>query len=381
MNTRFCDPHDTFLCFFKWNADHLWESAAQLNSWNSGEWDGVDGGGGGGLGLNVGALSSLPMSESSVLKEESGDESTNSSPERLPSYRANRKMPGYSRPLSSIQASLPSLQVMEERSPEELAREDYLMDLAVDAGMELHHARLERAQSRYAMALAYAEVLENIEMEDARSQMAPLLEGTNLKMPSWIRASEQLVPYLDGINEAVAKAEIEDNERELQRIQNSIIDEVDEAIRMLIETDPGASIAALPPTTLPPMESLDDLFGDDDTLLPGVSGDDGAQESLNNNILDGLDGLPDATMLPSLSGLGSSTSIVESALQALSKDFELGIEESELEDIQPGKRKTTGRTLGGSGYGEEETSEEEDDNDGEDDFEDDWPSGGRLLKD
>lgn len=320
-----------------------------------------------------------------MLREDSGDEAANrSATERLPSYRANRKMPGYSRPPSSIQASLPSLQVMEERSPEELAREDYLMQLAVDAGMELHHSRLENAQSRYAMALAYAEILENVEMEDVRTQMAPLLEGTNLKMPSWIRASEQMVPYLDGINEAIAKAEIEDNERELQRIKNSIIDEVDEAIRMLIETDPNASPEVLPPMASTVPDSLDDLFGEEDTLLPGVSGSNNGGEE-GYNMLESLDGLPDVTMLPSLSGLGTSTSIVESALQALSKDFDLGIEESEIEDeVQSRKKKTRNyrKAERSEGDDEEEDSDGGEDNEEEeDDFEDDWPSGGRLLKD
>jgi len=197
--------------------------------------------------------------------------------EGRPTYRNSRGIGGGgggSDAYGRSSYSLPQMAtgVAGEVSAEQAALENYLMEQAVDAGMVLHHARLESAHNRFVVSLRFAELLEEVEMEDVRRGVAPVLEGTGQKMPTWIRASEFLAPEMPALNEAAAKAEIVASEAELKRVKNSLMDQIDALGRLLAETDPQAGIRV---EDLPaPPEALEDLFWDDETLLPGVGNDE-----------------------------------------------------------------------------------------------------------
>jgi hypothetical protein len=241
-----------------------WTTADIENQWisTSESWEGSDPGGALGIGV---ALQSLPMGESET------EEAAEVDSEGLPSYRAaSRSSKSYGAPPVPAANAMP-VRNIEDLTPEEVALEEYLMNQAVDAGMWLHHEKLEKAHSRYSVSMRFGQILEDVENEDIRRGAAPVVPGTGLKMPSWIRASEELLPQLDALNAATIKAEIEANEAEVKRVRDSIMEEVEAAAQLLAVTDPFAGVSLEDPTAAP--EALDDLFGDLDTLLPGARTD------------------------------------------------------------------------------------------------------------
>jgi hypothetical protein len=238
-----------------------WTTADIENQWKSTSeaWEGSDPGGSLGIGV---ALQSLPMGESET------EEAAEVDSEGLPSYRAaSRSSKSYGVPTVPVPNAMP-IRNIDDLTPEEAALEEHLMNEAVDAGMWLHHERLEKAHSRYSVSMRFAQILEDVESEDIRRGASPVVPGTGLKMPSWIRASEELLPQMDALNAATIKAEIEANEVELKRVRDSIMEEVEAAAQLLAVTDPFAGVSLEDPAAAP--EALDDLFGDLDTLLPGA---------------------------------------------------------------------------------------------------------------
>lgn len=241
-----------------------WTTADIENQWSSTSeaWEGSDPGGSLGIGV---ALQSLPMGESET------EEAAEVDSEGLPSYRAaSRSSKSYGVPSVPVANAMP-VRNIEDLTPEEAALEEYLMNEAVDAGMWLHHEKLEKAHSRYSVSMKFGQILEDVESEDIRRGAAPVVPGTGLKMPSWIRATEELLPQMDALNAATIKAEIEANEAELKRVRDNIMEEVEAAAQLLAVTDPFAGVSLEDPTAAP--EALDDLFGDVDTLLPGARTD------------------------------------------------------------------------------------------------------------
>ena len=256
-----------FLSFFPdsdSDTTKTWTTADIENQWKSTSeaWEGSDPGGSLGIGI---ALQSLPMGESET------EEAAEVDSEGLPSYRAaSRSSKSYGVPSVPVPNAMP-VRNLEDLTPEEAALEEYLMNEAVDAGMWLHHEKLEKAHSRYAVSIKFGHLLEDVESEDIRRGAAPVVPGTGLKMPSWIRATEELLPQMDALNAATVKAEIEANDKELKRVKDSIMEEVEAAAQLLAVTDPFAGVSLEDPAAAP--EALDDLFGDLDTLLPGAWSD------------------------------------------------------------------------------------------------------------
>lgn len=155
--------------------------------------------------------------------------------------------------------------------PEVQAIEDLLMERAVDEAMVWHHKRNEISHSRYATATRFGEILEAVELDDVRRGAIPLLDGTGEKYPSWIRAAEILHEQIPEINAETEAIEIAASEAELQRVKDAILEEVDNAVRLLSDIDPQAGIGR--DEIAPDLEtSLEELFGDEDdgTLLPGA---------------------------------------------------------------------------------------------------------------
>eukprot|EP00890_Picochlorum_soloecismus_P005168 jgi/Picsp_1/5652/NSC_03011-R1_tim17 domain-containing protein len=303
-------------------------------------WDGVDGSV---SLLDTGALSSLPYGDDEAA------EAAAAASEGVPTYRGSGGRGG--QPERSFGGGgipvLPTSRAFRKpgsQTPEEAALEDYLMEKAVDEGMALHHARLERAHSRYAVASAFGEILEQIEQEDVWRNSEPLLPGTELKMPTWIRASEAIAPLIDELNEKIAAYEMEQSEIRIQEAEDQIIDQVEAARKLLSLTDPRAGLPVQPDAV--ETGALDELFGDLDTLLPGASnlleGEEGEMrrmvEGQENSIMNSL--LEE--ILPEVSGYaldyadligkdaGGNQGMLSGALQALSDEVDTALEEVEM---------------------------------------------------
>ena len=304
-------------------------------------WDGVDGAV---SLLDTGALSSLPYGDDEAA------EAAAAASEGVPTYRGSAGRGGQSE-RSFGGGGIPALPTSRafrkpgSQTAEEAALEDYLMEKAVDEGMVLHHARLEKAHNRYAVASAFGEVLEQIEQEDVWRNSEPLLPGTELRMPTWIRASEAIAPLIDELNEKIAAYEMEQSEIKLQEAEDQIIDQVEAARKLLSLTDPRAGLAVQPEAVEP--EALDELFGDLDTLLPGASSllegeegelrrmAEGQENSIMNSLLEEI--------LPEVSGYaldyadlvgkdaGGNQGMLSGALQALSDEVDTALEEVEME--------------------------------------------------
>lgn len=224
-------------------------------------WEGSDPGGALSLGN---ALQSLPMGETEAAEAAAVDT------EGLPSYRASSRNGKAYGAAAMAMPTPPPMRSLEDLSPQEAALQEFLMNEAVDAGMWLHHARLENSHSTYATSIRFGAILEDVESEDVRRGAVPLVPGTGMKMPTWIRASEEIMPQMEALNAAQAQLEIEANEAETQRVKDSIFEEVAAAQELLAVTDPFAGVSLPDPTAAP--EALDELFGDPDTLLPGAGG-------------------------------------------------------------------------------------------------------------
>ena len=337
--------------------DQQWATAA-ANA--KPDWEVNGGGVGGALGLGNG-LQSLPLGESEVKEVRDADS------DGLPSYRSSsRSSKTYGSPTVPTPTTQP-VRCLEDLSPEEAALEEYLMNDAVDSAMWLHHARLEHAHSRYAVSIKFSQLLEEIELDDVRRGTVPLVPGTGMKMPTWIRASEELEPQLDAINAAQAQAEIIANDAELQRMKDVILAEVEAAEQLLAITDPFAGVSIEDPTAAP--EALDELYGDAETLLPGARIDltstDMMEEMIGKEALERvLDG----------DGSGKGDSILKGSLAKIMKDVDVSVKVTEsakngaaaaaalVDDLlsELGKSKTTKAV---DEEEEEMTSEEEDDDD------------------
>jgi hypothetical protein len=226
-------------------------------------WEGSDPGGA--LGTPT-SLQSLSFDELAAEDPAEGDTGG------LASYRAaSSAARAYAAtPAAAAPGAVP-VRAPEDLSPQEAALEEYYMSEAVDYGMWLHHERQERSHSRYASSIRFGQLLEEVESEDVRRGVAPLVPGTGLKMPSWIRASEALVPEIDDLNAVAAAAEIEASARELVRMREAILEEGRAARQLVAITDPFAGISADEDSVAP--EAIDELFGDPETMLPGATTD------------------------------------------------------------------------------------------------------------
>lgn len=301
-------------------------------------WDGVDGSS---SLLNTGSLSSLPFGEAEAA------EAAAAATEGLPTYRNSSRTGGNSSSAPRY-ASSPSMLPIngyvgppEDMSPEQAALEDYLMNHAVSEGMKQHHARREHAHSRFAVSVKFAELLERVESDDVRRNAAPILQGTSQKMPTWIRAGEELNELMDELNTVQAEAEVHWNVEQHARMQDEILEDVEKAMRLLAATNPTAGITMDEATD--GTESLDELFGSDEsTLLPGVgragllTGDEnGSREgsSRRRMISKFLDEIfPEgsdfsADIADSVFGGGDPRSETERALASIDEDVEKALEE------------------------------------------------------
>jgi hypothetical protein len=295
-------------------------------------WDGVDGS----LSLfDDKALSSLPFGDVEA------EEAAAAASEGLPTYRGSSGSDqGNVRGMSPSLPTTRSLKKPGIQTPEEAAMEEFLMAQAVDEGMKLHHARLEAAHNRYSVASAFGELLQSVEQDDVWRNAEPLLPGTDVRIPTWIRASEAIMPLMEGLNEKTREFEIEQSERILQDGEEQILEEVEAARRLLSLTDPKAGLSV---DTGPTEEdALDAFFGDPETLLPGTAeildGEEGElrrltqgqENSVMNSLLEEI--LPEisgyALDYADLAGDGAgSPGMLSGALQALTEEVDTVLEE------------------------------------------------------
>ena len=192
------------------------------------------------------------------------------------------------------------------------------MNEAVDAGMWLHHARLENSHSTYATSIRFGALLEEVESEDVRRGAAPVVPGTGMKIPSWIRASENIMPQLDALNAAQAALEIEMNDAERQRVRDLIFEEVSAAQELLAVTDPFAGVSLPDPTAAP--EALDELFGDSETLLPGAGGN-----MFSSDLMEEMMG---EAALRDIEQYSNDLSLTGAALNSIVNDLKLDMDDS-----------------------------------------------------
>lgn len=295
-------------------------------------WDGVDGS----LSLfDDKALSSLPFGDVEA------EEAAAAASEGVPTYRGSSGSDQGN--VRGMSPSLPTARPFKKpgtQTPEEAAMEEFLMAQAVDQGMELHHARLEAAHNRYSVASAFGELLQNIEQDDVWRNAEPLLPGTDVRIPTWIRASEAIMPLMEGLNERTREFEIEQSERTLQDGEEQILEEVESARRLLSLTDPKAGLSV--DTSATEMDALDAFFGDAETLLPGaadiIDGEEGEMRRLShgkeNSVMNSL--LEE--ILPEISGYAldyadlagdntGSPGMLSGALQALTDEVDTVLEE------------------------------------------------------
>jgi hypothetical protein len=309
------------------------------------------------------------------MGESETEEAAEVDSEGLPSYRAaSRSSKSYGVPSVPVPNAMP-VRNLEDLTPEEAALEEYLMNEAVDAGMWLHHEKLEKAHSRYSVSMKFGQLLEDVESEDIRRGASPVVPGTGLKMPSWIRATEELLPQLDALNAATIKAEIEANDAELKRVRDSIMEEVEAAAQLLAVTDPFAGVTLEDPAAAP--EALDDLFGDLDTLLPGARTDMFSTDMMDDML--SADALREVGLGDGGSGGFVDESIAQETLKSVLRGLNLDIEgvgedgetiktEFEMrEDDGDGEEDSRGAKRGKGGVGEAsiDDDEEEEEDDGE----------------
>jgi len=295
-------------------------------------WDGVDGS----LSLfDDKALSSLPFGDVEA------EEAAAAASEGVPTYRGSSGSDQGN--VRGMSPSLPTARSFKKpgiQTPEEAAMEEFLMSKAVDEGMELHHARLEAAHNRYSVASAFGELLQNIEQDDVWRNAEPLLPGTDVRIPTWIRASEAIMPLMEGLNERTRQFEVDQSERTLQDGEEQILEEVESARRLLSLTDPKAGLSV--DTSATEIDALDAFFGDAETLLPGaadvIAGEEGEirrlsqgqENSVMNSLLEEI--------LPEISGYAldyadlagdnaGSPGMLSGALQALTDEVDTVLEE------------------------------------------------------
>ena len=294
--------------------------------------------------LDTGALSSLPYGDAEAAEAAAASEG-------VPTYRGGSSKSGGrgdGRPFtSSIPPVLPTNRAFRKpgtQTPEEAALEDYLMEKAVEEAMSLHHERLENAHSRYSIAVSFGQILEEIEQEDVWRNAEPLLPGTELRMPTWIRASEAMSPLLDELNEATKQFELEESEARIQQWEDRIIDEVESARKLLSLTDPKAGLSVEMDASSG--DALDELFGDDETLLPGTADlldgeegelrrlTEGKENSIMNSLLEEI--LPEvggyALDYADLVGEAGGPGMFSGALQALTDEVDSALEEADREN-------------------------------------------------
>lgn len=300
-------------------------------------WDGLDGSA---SLLDAGALSSLPFGDVEA------EEVAAAASEGVPTYRGKER--GADQNLRGLPSMLPTSRTFRKpgtQTPQEAALEDFLMDRAVDEGMELHHARLEAAHNRYSVASAFGNVLQEIEQEDVWRNAEPLLPGTDMRIPTWIRASEAIMPLMDRLNEETIEYEKELTEAGLQEMEEQILEEVEAARKLLSLTDPKAGLSV--ESDIADMDALDEFFGDSETLLPGTAnmleGEDrenqmlaeGKENSIVNSLLEEI--LPEisgyALDYADLTGDASGNpSMLSGALQSLTEEVDTVLEEEEDEE-------------------------------------------------
>jgi hypothetical protein len=303
-------------------------------------WDGLDGS----MSLfDDKALSSLPFGDVEA------EEAAAAASEGVPTYRGSGDGQFSGGTRSGIPPSLPTSRVFRKpgtQTPEEAALEEFLMNKAVDEGMTLHHARLEAAHNRFSVASAFGELLEDIEQDDVWRNAEPLLPGTDLRMPTWIRASEAILPLMDELNAKTEQFEIELSEYSIQEAEEKILEEVESARRLLSLTDPKAGLSVDNDVT--DLDALDEFFADGDTLLPGaldvLHGEEGElrrmAEAKDNSVMNSL--LEE--ILPEISGYAldygegqGGSGMLSGALQALSDEVDTVLEEdgeSEMDDLE-----------------------------------------------
>ena len=301
-------------------------------------WDGLDGS----MSLfDDKALSSLPFGDSEA-------EEAAAASEGVPTYRGSGdgQFSGASR--GGIPPTLPTSRVFRKpgtQTPAEAALEEFLMDRAVDEGMTLHHARLEAAHNRYSVASAFGELLEDIEQDDVWRNAEPLLPGTEMRIPTWIRASEAIMPMIDELNAKTKAFEEEYSEYSLQETEEKILEEVEAARKLLSLTDPKAGLSV--DSDVADLDALDEFFADGDTLLPGaldvLHGEEGElrrlAEAKDNSVMNSL--LEE--ILPEISGYaldygegqsGMGGGMLSGALQALSDEVDTVLEEDDDADFE-----------------------------------------------
>ncbi len=295
-------------------------------------WDGLDGS----MSLfDDKALSSLPFGDVEA------EEAAAAASEGVPTYRGSGdgQFPGTGR--GGIPPTLPASRVFRKpgtQTPEEAAMEEFLMDRAVDQGMTLHHARLEAAHNRFSVASAFGELLEDIEQDDVWRNAEPLLPGTEMRIPTWIRASEAILPLMDELNAKTKVFEAEYSEYSLQGAEEEILEQVEAARKLLSLTDPKAGLSV--DIDVADTDVLDEFFADGDTLLPGaldvLHGEEGElrrlAEAKDNSVMNSL--LEE--ILPEISGYaldygdgqtGMGGGMLSGALQALSDEVDTVLDE------------------------------------------------------
>ncbi len=301
-------------------------------------WDGLDGS----ISLfDDKALSSLPFGDVEA------EEAAAAASEGVPTYRggsADGQFPGAAR--GGIPPTLPNSRVFRKpgtQTPEEAAMEEFLMDRAVDEGMTLHHARLEAAHNRYSVASAFGELLEDVEQDDVWRNAEPLLPGTEMRIPTWIRASEAIMPMMDELNDKTKVFEVEYSEYSMLGAEEEIQEQVEAARKLLSLTDPKAGLSV--DSDVADADVLDEFFADGDTLLPGaldvLHGEEGElrrlAEAKDNSVMNSL--LEE--ILPEISGYaldygdgqtGVGGGMLSGALQALSDEVDTVLDEDRGDD-------------------------------------------------
>jgi len=185
-----------------------------------------------------------------------------------------------------------------------------------------------------------------------------------MRIPTWIRASEAILPLMEELNAKTRAFENEYSEHSLQEGEQKILEEVEAARKLLSLTDPKAGLSI--DSDVADLDALDEFFADGDTLLPGaldvLHGEEGElrrlAESKENSVMNSL--LEE--ILPEISGYaldyGEGGGMLSGALQALSDDVESVLdEESDVEGRGGGFDVQSGSS--GDEEAEEEAEEEE----------------------
>lgn len=128
--------------------------------------------------------------------------------------------------------------LFDDPDPEDVAMEDYLMEKAWDETLTLHHDNLNRCVNKFAITHRMAEVLEEIEAEDALMNRD---HDPKHYLPAWMRAVKVINDNLDQINKETREAEAEISRNANDAFQDMVNEHLEEIYAVQSEMDDDQS--------------------------------------------------------------------------------------------------------------------------------------------